>query len=843
MMKRIFAFVILLICLAEKSSAQGGEKPNFIFIVIDDLNDYIEGYTDHPQVFTPNIKAIADSGTLFLNSYSNAAGCAPSRTSFFSGKDLAYTQVFNNEDYASKFRDNFTAAKNNALVYTLPEILKDSGGYFTYGINKLFHNPNSNDFDKTVGVEMCDKGLSWNKMTFLEDEDSTLDLLSTYAFGNYFDWGMIPDSLEPILEDYKAADSAIAFIESIADGTANTCGEPFFLGLGLYRPHSERYIPEKYYPEYFVNDIYAEPFDIPYNYPLNTFPYNGIVMPPQPDPMYDDYYNLPGGGIARKMADNGSVYDQINTYVDGISPLPVIDALLTDADRKAILTETAKANYQMNYIAAIQYIDAQIGRVMEALNAHPEIKENTVIVLLSDNGYSLGEKRHWTKWSLWEPDTRVPILIADPTKTGNRVVRQTVTLVDIFPTICDIADVNYPTNPDGSAYLDGNSLIALLDGGELKYEYPALTTYKKNVGNGSCYPHHSVRNDRWHYISYRENNNGAFATDYCDSTNVSYEEELYEIGVDRETDPYEWNNLISNNDYRPLINYLSQWLPDSVLYMQKTFKAEMYSTAPNCFATHDDSLFLSFSLYDTTGFLVTPPDSFTYKWTNNITDDILYGNSIVFDLALLTEAEYTANDKIIFYLEMLPPDGSKIVGFDLQYYYLNEANIPSANFNVLNISGLTVQIIDYSITGSYTNTWWDFGDGSIVEEIVPTPYTYAEPGTYTITNYAEYGNDSCVIAFNQNITLDTNSTLPENLVKLFPNPATDHLNILLPLVTDFASVTIYDITGQVVLTNRYLNGNYAFVCSIDISAFKQGIYMVNLETADVNYSAPFVVVR
>lgn len=147
---------------------------------------------------------------------------------FFSGKDLAYTQVFNNEDYASKFRDNFTAAKNNALVYTLPEILKDSGGYFTYGINKLFHNPNSNDFDKTVGVEMCDKGLSWNKMTFLEDEDSTLDLLSTYAFGNYFDWGMIPDSLEPILEDYKAADSAIAFIESIADGTANTCGEPFF---------------------------------------------------------------------------------------------------------------------------------------------------------------------------------------------------------------------------------------------------------------------------------------------------------------------------------------------------------------------------------------------------------------------------------------------------------------------------------------------------------------------------------------------------------------------------------------------------------------------------------------
>lgn len=842
-MRKLLPFLIVFLALPSISLGQAVDAPNFIFIVIDDLNDYIEGYTDQPQILTPNIKALAESGTLFYNSYSNAAGCAPSRTSFFSGKDLSYTRVFNNEDYLSKFRDNFTVEEENETVYTLPEILKDSGGYYTYGINKLFHNPSANDFDKTVGTEMCDKTLSWNKMVFFEDEDSTLEILSQYRFGNYFDWGMIPDSLEPILEDYKATDTAIAFLNAIGEGTANTCGNPFFLGLGFYRPHAERYIPEHYFPEYYVSDIYAEPFDLPYNYPVGSFPYNGIVMPPQPDPVYDDYFNLPAGGIARKMADIGSGYDQINDYVDGLATLPEIDGLLTDEDRRSILKETAKANYQINYIAAVQYLDAQIGRVMEALNAYPEVKANTIIVLLSDNGYSLGEKRHWTKWTLWEPDTRVPIIIVDPSKPGNRVVEQTVTLLDIFPTVCDLANVNYPTFIDGSRYLDGISLVDFLGEIDLKFEYPALTTYKKNTGNGSCYPHQSVRNDRWHYIRYRENNNGAFATTYCDDTNVSFEEELYEIGVNRETDPYEWNNLINDADYKPLINYLQQWMPDSILYLQPTYKLIQQSSTPDCFAAHDDTLKVNFIIYDTTGLTMDAPAGYTYKWSNNITDDIFYGTSLDFDLQLLSVAEYNANDRIIIYLEMLNADGSIITGFDLQYYYLNEANIPNASFNVINISGLTIQIFDYEISGVYTNTWWDFGDGTTSEDLIPLPYTYADAGEYLVTNYAQYGNDSCVALFTQNITLDTNNTLPNATLHLFPNPASFTLNILMPQVTEFAALTIYDVTGKAVTAGRYLNGNYGFVASIDISNLKPGVYLVKLETESVNYSAPFVVVR
>ena len=98
-------------------------QPNFIFIVVDDLNDYTEGLKGHPQVETPNISELESMGTSFVNAYVNSPGCAPSRTSFLSGKDVAYTKVFNNEDYTSKFRSNFTAAEGNAEVFSLPELI------------------------------------------------------------------------------------------------------------------------------------------------------------------------------------------------------------------------------------------------------------------------------------------------------------------------------------------------------------------------------------------------------------------------------------------------------------------------------------------------------------------------------------------------------------------------------------------------------------------------------------------------------------------------------------------------------------------------------------------------
>ena len=823
--------------------SQTPDKPNFIFIVLDDLNDYVEGFTDHPQVETPNLKSLSAEGTLFLNNFANAPGCAPSRTSFFSGKDLNYTQVYNNSDYESKFRENFTAAKNNEEVFTLPEILKDSGGYYTYAINKLFHNPNENDFDKMVGTPECEKKLSWNKMDYFGDSDSILAIFSEYGFGHYFDWGMIPDSMETKMEDYKAADTAIQFIHNYAADSTITCGNPFFLALGFARPHSERYIPEKYFSDYYLEDIYEEPYIIPYNYPIGNFPFNGIVMPVQPETPYADYYALPGGGVAESMAEMGNVYKEVEDYINSLVSLPEIDPVLTDADREVIIQETIFANYQINYIAAIKFIDAQLGRVMDALNAHPELKENTIIIIVSDNGYSLGEKKHWTKWSLWETDIRVPMIIIDPTKPGNQISEQPVSLLDLFPTVCDMAGVNYPVFSDGSDYLDGKSIVNLLNDPEIIYECPAISTAKKNGSIGSCFPHHSIRNDRFHYIRYRENNDGGFEIDYCDSTTILFEEELYEIGVDRNVDPYEWNNLIYNDYYQPVINYLQQWMPDSTLYLQRTYKPFIENNFIGCFADHEDTLHLSIVLYDTTGTVISPPPGFTYKWTNNLTADVFYGGAIELDLGLISDIDFGENEMLMIYFEMINDSTSITAGFDIKYVYINNSNIPEATFNVLNDLGLTVCIKDYVVSGSFTDSWWDFGDGHISTEYIPGPYTYVLPGTYTITNYLEYGNDSCVNVFTENIFLSNNTADPETQVNYFPNPANNELFITLPDQVDYAALSIFDLTGRLIRSARYMSANCNFSCSVNVSTLKPGIYLFMLQTEDSSYEAPFIIIH
>ncbi|HNV99435.1 MAG TPA: sulfatase-like hydrolase/transferase [Chitinophagales bacterium] len=842
----IVHLIVLSLCMTvcgnRYASAQA-TQPNFLFIIVDDLNDYVEGFTDMPQVISPNIKSLIDSGTVFLNNYANAPGCAPSRTSFLSGKDIAYTRIYNNDDYPGKFRDVFSVTTDNELVYTLPQILKDSAGYFTYGINKVFHNPNNNDFDKTVGTEMCEKSLSFNRMIQIEDSEGFLDTLSMYDFGGFFDWGMIPDSLETKLEDYIGAGYVVDFIDSVGSGTANTCGNPFFLSIGFYKPHVQRYIPEKYFSEFYMQDIYAEPFVFPYNFPVGTVPYNGIVMPPQPDPMYADFDALPEDGIARALADNGKVYEQIDEYLSSLDPLPVVNELLTDAERKEILRQSVAANYQMTYMAAVQYIDAQIGRVLDKLNEYPELRENTIIVLIGDNGYSFGEKKHWTKWSLWEPDIRVPLIIADPARPGGQVVNKTVSLLDLYPTFCDLADVNYPVTPEGLPYLDGHSIVNLLDNPSIKYEYPALTSYKQTGSAGRCFPLYSIRSERWHLIQYRQNNDGTLAVGECDSTFIGYESELYEVGENRQTDPYEWNNLAGNPDYQPVVNFLEQWMLDSVMYLKKTFGTYMDLGDLDCFVDVNDGLFVHADFTDTLGNAIALPDSLNLKWYTNKSDTYFYGNDITIDLSDLPDDAFAEDPQLIIYVELFGTDTTIIQGFDLQYAYADVLNEPEIAFTVNQLDALTVFIGDIVETGFYQDAWWDFGDGTLSYEVSPGPHTYASEGDYEITRHYTYGNGPCSKFASQTITLDTNLTNTDVSIFAFPNPADQYVNFFISTVSTYSAVEIFDLAGKKVDGLRFISGNDPLFLTLDTSELKPGMYMARVFTDQGNYSCSMVVMH
>ncbi len=163
---------ILFLSMFFNAFSQIGIQPNIIFIVQDDLNDYVEGFNGHPQTITPNIYNLGENGTRFLNANTAYTLCAPSRTSFLLGKSCDYHQIFTNDIECDSFRSDFPS---DLFILTLPEYLKDAGGYFTYSINKVFHcNESEPDFDQYT-IDPCSKSLSWNKAVITEQDDAIQD--------------------------------------------------------------------------------------------------------------------------------------------------------------------------------------------------------------------------------------------------------------------------------------------------------------------------------------------------------------------------------------------------------------------------------------------------------------------------------------------------------------------------------------------------------------------------------------------------------------------------------------------------------------------------------------------
>ncbi len=818
---------------------QAPEKPNIIYIFLDDLYDYSESFGGHMQAETPAISQIEQWGTTFVNASSSSPKCAPSRTSFITGKDLFYTQVYKNPACFS-FRDYFTSAKNNEEVFTIPEYIKNEGGYFTYGINKIFHCFESfSDYD-TLSVDPCEKNLSWNKfIMFPNAEDSTILSFGNPGLGvNFMEWNLIPDSLEHLMYDHQVIDSTISFLQNINCGQQDLCNKPFFLMLGIRKPHTPWYIPEKYFPEYFQTDLNEFPFQSPYNTPLNNFPPNGVIMPPQPDTLFGDYFNLPENGMGQYFANYDSTYYYITNEIQALDPLPEVAPGLSEEERKEILNETIRANATIAYLASIKFVDAQIQRLLDSLENYPAIFSNTIIILTSDHGFSLGEKKHWLKGTLWETDLRVPLIIADLRNPLKQVVNSPVSLLDIFPTICDLTNSPYPVFIDSTNYLDGISLMPLLQNPDLQYERPLLASYMQPENHQcSCFPQYSVRNDKFHYIYYTSNN----AEDIldCDHSLSHHEAELYEIGINRETDPNEWNNLISNSDYDPIVEFLQQWLPDSNLYLQKSYKAIINNNALDCFLGPDDTIYLTIEWHEHDGSIVAAPPLFTYKWTNNLTSDIFYGTELDFYTALIDETTFNTENPLMMYLQVYDTLG-KLVALDTKYFYIDPDNVPSASFDLYSDTTLEVSITYFTITGDYTSYWWDLGSGPVFHNQIPGPYTFVAPGMQTITLNVEYGNDDCIASFYQStiITIDGNINYPEFVI--YPNPANDllHISADAQLPDD---IYISDIMGRNIKEVKVEVNKTEMV--VDVSKFETGLYFISFYSDVYINTLSFIVIH
>ena len=181
------------------------------------------------------------------------------------------------------------------------------------------------------------------------------------------------------------------------------------------------------------------------------------------------------------------------------------------------------------YAACATFADAQIGRVLDALDESPR-KDNTIVVLWSDHGFHLGEKDHIEKFALWEKSNHIPFIVVAPGVTKPGVVCEApVDLSVLYPTLLELGGLSADMD------CDGVSIVPLLENAESNWKRPALMTY----GRGN----HAVRSERWRYIRYADGS-----------------EELY----DHENDPNEWVNLIDGvalADYKAVLQAHRKWLP------------------------------------------------------------------------------------------------------------------------------------------------------------------------------------------------------------------------------------------------------------------------------------------
>ena len=383
----VFASCCLCVQAAEK-------KPDVVFIVVDDLNDWVGVMGGHPQTKTPNIDTLASQGVLFSNAHCNAPQCGPSRTSFLQGLYPRSTgKYFNSTKRPDFFKDQ---PMSGITTQNPPEDPIDfhkhfkSQGYRVVSGGKVAHDRVPEGIDATFKRPKDLEG-NWT--------DSKENL-----------WGEGGPHIHPDHEtgDYKVAQWAIGEWETVTD-------KPLLMTVGFFRPH--------------------RPFNAPNAY-FEKFPLESIQLPVRPE--FDDLDDLPeyGKALARSNAHKNlfeprTVHEQI-LYLGG------------DQEWKYMV---------QSYLACINYVDTQIGHFLAALKQNPRGRE-TVIVLTGDHGWDLGEKEHWCKAALWRNTTRVPYIVVAPgVAEAGAVNNQPISHVDLYPSLCDFAGIPKPRHLEGQSIL------------------------------------------------------------------------------------------------------------------------------------------------------------------------------------------------------------------------------------------------------------------------------------------------------------------------------------------------------------------------------------------------------
>ncbi len=444
---------------------------------MDDLRPELGCY-DNSIINSPNLDRLARAGMVLNRAYCQQAVCSPSRTSLLTGARPDTTKVW---DLKTHFR---TALPN---VTTLPQHFKNNG-YFVQGMGKIYHggyndppswsvpwtNPKSEAYATPEN-----KALIRKKRQKAIAEGKNEDQLRAAGKGPPYESADVPDNT---FHDGALADMAVTALRKLKQKN-----QPFFLAVGFIRPHLPFVSPRKYWDQYDPSKI-----------PLAPNPFR-----PKGAPEYAvleggelrSYENVPRGHVADDMA------------------------------RKL----------KHGYYAAVSYMDAQVGRVLDELD-RLGMRDNTIIILWGDHGWKLGEHDAWCKHSNVENDTRAPLLLSVPgMKNAGKRTDALVEFVDIYPTLAELAGLPLPK------HLEGASFRPVLDDPGRPWKTAIFSQYPRPAGNKRLMGY-TMRTDRYRFTAWlgRDDHSKVDAV------------ELY----DHQADPQENTNVATRPENAALVKEL-----------------------------------------------------------------------------------------------------------------------------------------------------------------------------------------------------------------------------------------------------------------------------------------------
>ncbi|WP_372751665.1 sulfatase [Labilibaculum sp.] len=481
-------------------------QPNILFIPVDDLRPELGAY-GNDYILTPNIDRMAKQGITFTRAYCQQSVCNPSRASFMTGLRPDSLRVWDNH---TKFRNTLSD------VLTLPQYFKENG-YHTVGFGKAFHNNDPDTISWSEVPEHLDGFPFDPDAVYLTDENikiqqekiERLKAAGRSKIDQLGHWYVkakateIADVEDDAYYDGAQTTRAIEVMERLAKQD-----EPFFLSVGYYRPHLPFNAPKKYWDLYKRDEI----------------------------PLAENQF-VPEGTPAFLVHGDSELRKSYTDCPD--LPLPIDGPWAEERQREI----------KHGYCASVSYTDAQIGRLLNALDSLG-LSENTIVVLLGDHGWKLGEHNGWGKKSNYEIDCRVPMIFSGAgVNAKGRKSKALTELVDVYPTLCELSGLEIPES------LQGTSMVPLLSDPDQEWDQVALSQFllgrdRRTTNIDEEQMGYAMRTDRYRYVEW-------YKWIAQDSTKGAYlRTELF----DHENDAQENTNLANDPKYKELVDSLSEQL-------------------------------------------------------------------------------------------------------------------------------------------------------------------------------------------------------------------------------------------------------------------------------------------